>query len=116
MISIVLGIVTAALTLNPQVPVVVGILGWGLAGLGMGTVFPTLSVLVLEYSSREEQGTNSSALQLSDALATATVLAVGGSLFAVIEPHTPTTAYLIAFGLPALLALIGVVAGRRTAA
>ncbi|WP_433012419.1 MFS transporter [Kribbella sp. CA-294648] len=116
MISIVLGIVTAALTLNPHVPVVVGILGWSLAGLGMGTVFPTLSVLVLEYSSREEQGTNSSALQLSDALATATVLAVGGSLFAVIEPHAPTTAYLIAFGLPALLALIGVVAGRRTAA
>jgi MFS family permease len=116
MISIVLGIVTAALTLNPHVPVVVGILGWSLAGLGMGTVFPTLSVLVLEYSSREEQGTNSSALQLSDALATATVLAIGGSLFAVIEPHSPATAYLIAFGLPALLALIGVVAGRRTAA
>jgi len=115
MAFIVLGIVTATLTLNPHVPVIVGILGWSLTGLGMGTVFPTLSVLVLEYSSREEQGTNSSALQLSDALSTATVLAVGGSLFAAIEPHSATTAYLIAFGLPALLALIGVVAGRRTA-
>ncbi|WBQ05669.1 MFS transporter [Kribbella sp. CA-293567] len=113
MISIVLGIVTATLTLNPHVPVAVGILGWGLTGLGMGTVFPTASVLVLEYSSREEQGANSSAMQLSDALATATVLAVGGSLFAAIEPHSPAAAYLTAFGLPALLALIGVFAGRR---
>jgi MFS family permease len=113
MISIVLGIATATLTLSPHVPVVVGILGWGLTGLGMGTVFPTASVLVLEYSSREEQGANSSAMQLSDSLATATVLAIGGSLFAVIEPHSPTTAYLTAFGLPALLALIGVFAARR---
>lgn len=116
MISIVLGIATATLTLNPHVPVLVGILGWGLTGLGMGTVFPTVSVLILEYSSREEQGANSSALQLSDSLSTATVLAVGGSLFAAIEPHSPTTAYLTAFGLPAALALIGVLAARRTSA
>lgn len=116
MLSIVVGIATATLTLSPHVPVLVGILGWGLTGLGMGTVFPTISVLILEYSSREEQGINSSALQLSDSLATATVLAVGGSLFAAIEPHSATTAYLTAFGLPAVLALIGVFAARRTKA
>jgi MFS family permease len=115
MVSIVLGIVTATLTLNPQVPVLVGILGWGLTGLGMGIVFPTVSVLVLDYSTREQQGINTSALQLSDALATATVLAIGGTLFAALYPHSPTTAYLTAFGLPALLALVGVAAGRRTA-
>ncbi|MFG1818918.1 MFS transporter [Kribbella sp. NPDC049174] len=114
MVAILLGIVTAALTLNENVPVVVGILGWSLTGLGMGTVFPTLSVLVLEYSERDEQGANSSALQLSDSLSTATVLAVGGSLFAALEPHSAMTAYLVAFGLPALLALLGVQAGRRT--
>jgi MFS family permease len=115
MVSIVLGIATATLTLNSQVPVLVGVLGWSLTGLGMGTVFPTVSVLILEYSSLEEQGANSSALSLSDSLATATVLAVGGSLFAAIEPHWPIPAYLTAFGLPAVLALVGVVAARRTA-
>ena len=115
MVAIVLGIVTASLTLNDNVPVLVGILGWSLTGLGMGTVFPTLSVLVLEYSECDEQGANSSALQLSDSLSTATVLAVGGSLFAAIEPHSAVTAYLVAFGLPAMLALLGVQAGRRTA-
>jgi MFS family permease len=114
MVAILLGIVTATLTLNDNVPVVVGILGWSLTGLGMGTVFPTLSVLVLEYSERDQQGANSSALQLSDSLSTATVLAVGGSLFAALEPHSAMTAYLVAFGLPALLALLGVQAGRRT--
>ncbi|TCC11585.1 MFS transporter [Kribbella soli] len=115
MLAILVGIVTAALTLNPDVPVLVGILGWSLTGLGMGTVFPTLSVLVLEYSERDEQGANSSALQLSDSLSTATILAIGGSLFAAMEPHSAVLAYLIAFGLPALLALLGVPAGRRTA-
>ncbi|MFD3404369.1 MFS transporter [Kribbella sp. NPDC058693] len=114
MVLIVLGIVTATLTLNPHVPVLVGILGWSLTGLGMGTVFPTLSVLTLEYSERDEQGANSSAAQLSDSLSTATVLAIGGSLFAAIEPHSDITAYVVAFGFPALLALIGVLAGRRT--
>ncbi|MFC0624845.1 MFS transporter [Kribbella deserti] len=110
---IVLGITTAVLTLHPSVPVLVGVLGWGLAGLGMGTVFPTLSVLILEYSAREEQGANSSALQLSDSLATATVLAIGGSLFAAIEPHSANTAYLTAFALPALIALLGTWTARR---
>jgi MFS family permease len=115
MVLILLGIATATLTLNDNIPVLVGILGWSLTGLGMGTVFPTLSVLTLEYSERDEQGANSSAAQLSDSLSTATVLAVGGSLFAALEPHSAVTAYLVAFGLPAVLALIGVQAGRRTA-
>jgi MFS family permease len=114
MVLIVLGIVTATLTLDPHVPVLVGILGWSLTGFGMGTVFPTLSVLTLEYSERDEQGANSSAAQLSDSLSTATVLAIGGSLFAAIEPHSGITAYVVAFGFPALLALLGVQAGRRT--
>lgn len=114
MVSILLGIAIAAATLDDRVPVVVGILGWALTGLGMGTVFPTVSVLVLEYSTVEQQGANSSALQLSDSLLTATVLAIGGSLFAAIEPHSPTTAFLTAFGLPAALALVGVFAARRT--
>ncbi|GAA1602548.1 MFS transporter [Kribbella hippodromi] len=114
MVAIVLGIVAAALVLDPRVPVVVAILGWSLTGAGMGTVFPTLSVLVLEYSERDEQGANSSALQLSDSLSTATILAIGGSLFAALEPHSAVTAYLVAFGVPAVLALLGVPAGRRT--
>ena len=114
MILIVLGIATATLTLNQHVPVLVGIIGWSLTGFGMGTVFPTLSVLVLEYSERDEQGANSSAAQLSDSLSTATVLAIGGSLFAAMEPHSAITAYVVAFGFPALLALLGVQAARRT--
>ncbi|HWD82213.1 MAG TPA: MFS transporter [Kribbella sp.] len=115
MILIVLGIATATLTLDQHVPVLVGIIGWSLTGLGMGTVFPTLSVLVLDYSERDEQGANSSAAQLSDSLSTATVLAIGGSLFAAMEPHSAVTAYVVAFGFPALLALLGVQAARRTA-
>lgn len=62
------GIATVALVLNPAVPTPVAMVGWGLAGLGMGLVYPTLSVLTLELSAPGEQGTNSSALQLCDSL------------------------------------------------
>ena len=115
MISVLLGIGIGDATLDDRVPVVVGILGWAPGrARDWGPCSRPLSVLVLEYSTREQQGTNSSALQLSDALATATVLAIGGSLFAAIEPHSPTTAFLTAFGLPAVLAVVGVFAARRT--
>ena len=53
-------------------------MGWGLAGLGMGLVYPTLSVLTLELSAPGEQGTNSSALQLCDSLFAVSAIALGG--------------------------------------
>ena len=63
-----LGIGGAALLAWTAVPPVVGMVAWTLAGLGMGMTHPTLSVLTLELSPVAEQGANSSALQVSDAI------------------------------------------------
>jgi MFS family permease len=112
MLCLAVGIGSVGTALVPAVPVPVGILGWGLAGLGMGLVYPSLSTLTLELSAPGEQGRNSSSLQLGDSLCAATVLALTGALFAAgADPGTAT--YLGALLVAALLALLGtLVAGR----
>jgi MFS family permease len=112
---IAVGVATAALTVASTVPVWACVAGWAVGGFGMGVSYPAMSALTLELSAPEEQGSNSSALQLSEALFTTAVLAVGGSLFAALVTTSPPAAYLTGYGLAAALALLGVlVAARRT--
>lgn len=110
---IAIGIAAIVAILAPAVPTVVGVLGWVLAGLGMGVIFPSLSVLTLELSPPSQQGLNTSALQLGDALFTASVLAIGGSLFAALLPHGHAGAYLAGFALSLMLAVLGALLARR---
>lgn len=107
------GVVAVAATVVPSMPLAVGVGGWIVAGVGMGTVFPSLSILTLELSAPERQGANASALQLCDALFTATMLAVGGSLFALLLERAPLAAYLSGFGITASLALLGLLLASR---
>jgi len=80
----------------------------------MGMTYPTLSVLTLELSAPSEQGTNTSALQISDALFGAVVLALSGVLFAALVDAGPV-AYLAGFAVAAVPAAVAVVvAGRAT--
>ncbi|MCO7273747.1 MFS transporter [Cellulosimicrobium cellulans] len=99
-----LGIGGAALLAWTAVPPVVGMVAWTLAGLGMGMTHPTLSVLTLELSPVAEQGANSSALQVSDAVAAATALAVTGSLLWALHPTLGLASYVVCFGVTVLLA------------
>lgn len=55
--------------------------GWSTVGLGIGLSFPMLSVLLLKLSPPASQGSNTSALQLSDALTSSAALAGAGLLF-----------------------------------
>jgi MFS family permease len=107
------GVVIAALCIVPSVPVWVCVGGWAVSGLGMGLLYPTLSARTLQLSAPSEQGANTSALQLSEQLFATTVLALGGSLFALLVTQHTTPAYLSAFGLSLLLALLGIVAAAH---
>ena len=51
------------------------------AALGAGMAFPTVSVLTLELSEPEEQGTNSASLQVADGLTSTTTIALGGGVY-----------------------------------
>jgi len=109
-VAIGLGVVLAGLLAMDGTPVVVGFVGWAVAGLGMGAAFPTLSVLLLRLSAPHEQGVNSAALQLMDAVGVALVLALVGSLFAALGgPLTPQSfigGFAVSLALAALAALI----------
>jgi MFS family permease len=110
------GTAVVAVAVLPAVPPVVAVLGWAVAGLGMGLGFPTLSVLTMELSAPGEQGANSASLQLADALATATALALGGSLFAALLEQAPLAAYLSCFTIAALLGALGFAIAPRARA
>lgn len=85
---------------------------WSITAFGIGLSFPMLSVLTLSLSAPGEQGRNSSALQLADALCSSAALAVAGALF-VLVGHGGAPGYLWVMGLSMLLAAAGGWLGRR---
>lgn len=80
--------------------------GWAAAGFGIGLGFPMLSVLTLQLAAPQEQGRAASALQLGDALACTTTLALAGLLFNAVGP-AGRPAFLAVLGLCCGLALLG---------
>ncbi|GAA3304945.1 MFS transporter [Dactylosporangium vinaceum] len=111
--SIAVGVLSAMAVTAAAVPVSVVIAGWCFAGLGMGLVSPGATTLVLRLSHPAEQGANSSALSVSDALLTTVALAAGGSLFAALVDRGPV-AYLVAFAVALVPAAAGVLVAGRT--
>lgn len=110
------GIALAMALLLPGVPVAAAIVGWALAGFGMGTVSPTLSLLTLSLSSPERHGETGAALRLSAALSTTAALAVNGALFALLIARSPALAYSSTLAAALALALLGIAVARRTEA
>jgi MFS family permease len=110
-----LGVVGFALVLSPAVPVPVGIVAWGLAGLGMGLSYSPLSLVVLAEAPAAEQGIATSGLQLSDTLGTALGTGVGGALIAgALRGGSDLAVGLAAaFGVSVVTALVGMALARR---
>ncbi|MCU1548369.1 MAG: transporter [Arthrobacter sp.] len=104
--ALVLGAVVLALVTTMLAwPAAVAIIGWVVAGGGMGLMYPRLSVLTLALSSRDTEGFNSSAMLISDSLGGALALATTGIVFAAF----PTAAASFA-GVFAFAAVIGIAA------
>jgi MFS family permease len=99
-LSLCIGISSVMLLIWTDTPVLVGVLGWGFAGLGMGLIYSSLSLLTLQLSTPAEQGKNSSSLQVAEALVVATVLALTGSAFAALDGRgEATVGYLVCFAV-----------------
>lgn len=90
------------------VPAAMALPAWVVAGLGMGLVYPTLSVLTLELSAPGEQGVNSSALQVGEMVVTVVAVAGTGALLL-------TVGYWAAFAAAAVIGLAGLRIARRAA-
>ncbi|RWZ67740.1 MFS transporter [Labedella populi] len=78
-------VVIAALSLHPLVAVV----AWFFAGLGMGLMFPRITTIVLASSERGEEGRNTSALSLSEAVGASVSLAISGLVFTLVTSLNP---------------------------
>lgn len=60
---------------------------WIVGGAGVGTVFPTLSVLLLEHSPPASRGANSAGFSMAETMAAAVTVGIGGSMVAAAERH-----------------------------
>jgi MFS family permease len=78
-------VLIAALSLHP----IVAVVAWFLAGLGMGLMFPRITTIVLASSERGEEGRNTSALSLSEAVGASVSLAISGLVFTLVSALNP---------------------------
>lgn len=112
-LSIAIGVGSVMTTLNDSIPIAVVVIGWALAGMGMGMAFPTLSVLLLDNSAMGEEGINSAAIQINDSIVPALVLALGSVVFASFLQSAPMTGYVLVLAASTALAGLAVALSGR---
>ena len=103
-------LVAASLHLTPWL---VGA-AWVLAGGGMGLMFPRISAYVLAASTEREQGGNSAAMAIADAVGGATAISVAGLLFTAVGPASDLAPFVAALVFTTVLAGGAVLVARRT--
>ncbi|PXA69840.1 MFS transporter [Cryobacterium arcticum] len=112
LVAIAASAATSALTLSPLVAIV----GWAVAGAGMGTLVPRQSGRVLRLSPPAQQGFNSSALLIADSIGAALALAATAVVFVAVAPLGNSATYTASFTFSALLAVGGLLLARRVGA
>jgi hypothetical protein len=113
---------TVPLVLLHQVPAWTVAVSWCVGGTGMGLAISALSVLLLRLSPAEEAGTNSAALQVSDALSNVVLVGAAGTVFTALGGGSTTAttaspshpaAFAAVFLPAAAIALLGATTAPR---
>jgi MFS family permease len=86
---------------------------WIFAGLGMGMATPRLSVMMIGYSTPTDQGFNSSAQAIADAVGASSGVAVAGLLFATFTGFGGSWPFTACFMLGTLLAVTALATAVR---
>lgn len=112
---IVAGTTVFALALSSRVPAAIGIVGWGVTGLGMGLAYAPLSLTVLDEATRGQEGAATAALQLTDVLGIALGTGTAGALvaFGGDASWLPRSALLGVFVMTIVVALAGALLASR---
>ncbi|UNO42884.1 MFS transporter [Streptomyces sp. MST-110588] len=97
--------------------IALAVLGWALAGFGMGLVYPAVTTIVLSLAPKGQEGAASSNLQLSETLSVAVMTGVGTAAGAYGAAHgwARHASLGVVFTITAVAALLGIGAGLRTA-
>lgn len=112
-------IAALSLVLLPAVPVAVATLAWTVGAIGMGMAMSSVSVLLFEFSPVEDHGTNSAAMQISDAMFSIVFVGLAGTIFG--SAHgpqaegaaVPVWIYAVILAVMTSLALFGAWAAGR---
>ncbi|MEZ0108372.1 MFS family permease [Catenulispora sp. EB89] len=98
-------VVTGSAAVLPAPAVIVAV-GMVLGGFGMSLVYQTLNLLLLRYSPKESQGTNSSAMQICDSLAAIALTGGTGAVFHALHHAGPGNQgmYILIFAIMAAAA------------
>ena len=107
------GVLGPALTSIDALPVAAGLALWGIAGLGMGIVSPTLSTQLLLFAPVADQGRITAASSLTASVAQAVGLAVAGALIAWQAPDLPGWLFAATMAGCAAVGIVGWAAARR---
>jgi hypothetical protein len=89
---------------------------WVLAGAGMGLMFPRISALVLAASDERDQGTNSAAMSISDAVGGATAISLTGLVFTAVGPASDLAPFVATLALTTAIGIAALLVSRRTLA
>ncbi len=111
-VAVLVGLMVVSASVITAVPVVTAVVGWALTGSGMGVTFSTLSVLLFRLSPEAEQGVNSAALQLADALGCVLTVGIGGAVYAALR-HEGGWAFGVIFAGMVVLQLVAVLVATR---
>ncbi|HEX2499664.1 MAG TPA: MFS transporter [Actinomycetes bacterium] len=108
-----IAILSLTLVLIPAVPPLLAALAWATAAVGMGMSIASLSVLLFEQSPISEQGTNSAAIQVSDALGSIVFVGLAGAIFAATYSTAGKATFAAIYLVMAGLAIVGALLGGR---
>jgi len=114
-VLIVMGILLSLGVFMTEIPMLVSLVTWAVAGLGMGIAFSTLMLTVLDDAPEGSEGATISAGQLGNTLGIALGTGIGGSIIAVTsldEFATPRGFELLALGSTIVLSIALAIAGR----
>jgi MFS family permease len=108
------GILVTMTALYAHTPLAIAGVGWCIAGIGMGAGLATVNRSALESSAETQHGTTSSALQVSDALASIVTTGVGAAIVTNSTPSSSPGRFAMVLTATATIALLAAgVAFRR---
>lgn len=87
---------------------------WGITQTGVGIAYPTTSLLTMRLSAPDVLGRNSSSLQVSEALASAVVLAAVGAVFTALYSASMQSAFLAVAVASVIAGLAAVATSARS--
>ena len=97
-----------------QIPLVPGLLGWIVAGIGMGLTMPSTAVAVMSLSGPFEQGRNQSSMQVAESVGNSVITAISGSIYTALLLAEPrAVAYTASLGAILVVALCAIAISRR---